>query len=236
MSSESSIEILVEKWRHAWEEGDLQTYIGCYHPDFKARGMNIQAWKEYKQDLFNRTPERQVKISDINVELNGSRALVTFKQHYQTKNYEGLGLKTFQLTNYLGNWAILEESYESFPTAVEPVEAEIRGFVENWRRAWEEGDFPTYISCYHPDFKTEKMDIQEWKIRKQELFRSSEKRNIQISDVEVEDNSSSAVVTFKQKYQAAKHQDLGLKTLHLRRHHNKWTILKENWQPLSGQG
>jgi capsular exopolysaccharide synthesis family protein len=236
LSSELSIEHFVEKWRRSWEEGDLQTYIGCYHPDFKARGMNIQAWKNYKQDLFKRTPERDVKISDIKVELDGSNAMVTFKQRYQTKNFESLGLKTFQLTNYQGNWAILEESYESLPAAVEPVKAEIQGFVENWRRAWEAGDFPTYIACYHPDFKTEKMDIQEWKIHKQDLFRSSEKRIIQISDVQVEDKGSSAVVTFKQKYQTAKHQDIGLKTLFLRGYQDKWTIYKETWQPLSGQG
>ncbi len=158
LSPESSIELLVEKWRRSWEEGDLQVYIGCYHPDFRARGMNIQAWKDYKQDLFNRTPERDVKISDIKVELNGSRAVVTFKQRYQTKNYKGLGLKTFQLTNYEGNWAILEESYESLPAVVEPVEVAIQGFVENWRRAWEEGNLPTYIACYHPQFETDEMD------------------------------------------------------------------------------
>jgi succinoglycan biosynthesis transport protein ExoP len=235
-SPESSIELLVEKWRRAWEEGDLQTYIGCYHPDFKSRGMNIQAWKEYKQDLFNRTPERDVKISDIKVELNGSRAVVTFKQSYQTKKYEGLGLKTFQLSNYQGNWAILEESYESLPAAAEPVEAEIRDFVENWRRAWEEGDLPTYLACYHTEFKTDEMDYQGWKNHKQDLFGRSAKRTVQISDVQVQDNGSRAVVTFKQKYQTAKHQDLGLKTLYLRRLQDSWTIFKEDWQPLSGQG
>jgi len=236
LSPQSSIELFVEKWRRSWEEGDLQAYIGCYHPDFEARGMNIQAWKDYKQDLFNRTPGRDIRISDIKVELNGSRAVVTFEQRYQTKNYKGLGLKTFQLTKYEGNWAILEESYESLPAVAEPVEVEILRFVENWRRSWEEGDLESYTDCYHPGFKTEKMDLQEWKIYKQDLFRRSEKRNIQISDMQIEPNGASAVVTFKQSYQTAKNRDVGLKTLHLRRHQEYWTIFKENWQPLSGQG
>ncbi len=236
LSPESSIEPFVEKWRRSWEEGDLQAYIGCYHPDFKARGMNIQAWKDYKQDLFDRTPERDVKISDIRVELNGSRALVTFRQRYQTKNYKGLGLKTFQLSNYEGNWAILEESYESLPAMTEPVEVEIQHFVENWRSSWEKGDFIGYIACYHQHFETDEMHYHAWKRYKQEIFGRSAKRNVQISDMQVQANGSNAVVTFTQSYQTANHRDLGTETLHLRYDDNRWTIVKENWQLLSGQG
>ena len=108
--------------------------------------------------------------------------------------------------------------------------------MENWRRAWEEGNLQTYTGCYHTDFKTEKMTIQEWKMYKRDLFSSSARRKVQINDTKIQTNGASAVVTFKQSYQTAKHQDVGLKTLHLRRHKNRWTILKENWQALSGQG
>jgi murein L,D-transpeptidase YafK len=235
-SAEASIENFVEKWRRSWEEGDVQTYIGCYHSGFTGRGMDIQAWKNYKQDIFKRTVEREVQLSEINIKLDGSIATVTFKQRYQTKNYEGYGLKTLQLANYQGNWSILDESYESLPAVVEPVDAEIQRFVENWRRAWEEGDLQTYTNCYDPGFRTEKMANHAWKSHKQGLFSRSAKRNVQISDMQVQANGSSAVVTFTQSYQAAKHRDVGIKTLHLRRHEDRWTILEETWQPYAGQG
>ncbi|MGD9167436.1 MAG: AAA family ATPase [Syntrophobacterales bacterium] len=235
-SAEASIGNFVEKWRRSWEEGDVQTYIGCYHSSFTARGMDIQAWKNYKQDIFNRTVERKVQLSDINIELDGSIATVTFKQRYETKNYRGYGLKTLQLTNYRGNWSILDESYESLPAAVEPTDAAIQRFVEHWRRAWEEGDLEIYTGCYHPDFKIGNMTTQEWKIYKQNLFSSTATRKVQINDIKIQANDASAVVTFKQRYQAAKHRDVGIKTLHLRRHEDRWNILEENWKPLSGQG
>jgi murein L,D-transpeptidase YafK len=234
--TEASIERFVEKWRHSWEEGDVQTYIGCYHSGFTARGMDIQAWKDYKQDLFNRTVKREVQVSDIKINLDGSIATVTFKQRYQTKNYEGYGLKTLQLANHKGNWSILDESYESLPAAVEPFEVSIQHFVENWRRAWEEGNVATYLACYHPQFETDDMDYNGWKSHKQNLFRRSAKRNVQISDMQIQANGSSAVVTFKQRYLTAKHRDVGLKTLQLRRQQDRWTILKENWQPIPAQG
>jgi murein L,D-transpeptidase YafK len=236
LSAESSIEDFVEKWRRSWEEGDVQAYINCYHPEFKARGMDIQEWENYKNDLFNRTPERDVQISDIKIDLDGALAKVTFKQRYQTKNYKGYGSKTLLLVNHQGNWSILDESYESLPAEIEPVEVEIQRFVENWRRSWEEGNLKTYIACYHPQFETEKMDFQDWKKHKRDLFARSAKRNVQISDMRIEPHGSSAVVTFKQRYQTVKHQDLGLKTLHMRRYRDNWTIFKEKWQPISGQG
>jgi capsular exopolysaccharide synthesis family protein len=112
-SPESSIEDFVEKWRRSWEDGDLQAHILCYHPNFKAYGMDIQAWKDYKREIFNRTPERDIKISDIEIQMQGRHAVVTFKQRYQTRNYKDFGLKMFQFTKNQGRWAILGESYES---------------------------------------------------------------------------------------------------------------------------
>lgn len=112
----------------------------------------------------------------------------------------------------------------------------IEHFVEKWRRSWEEGDVETYIGCYHAGFTSRGMDIQAWKSHKQRLFSRSAKRNVQLSDMQIQTNGSSAVVTFTQSYQAAKHLDVGLKTLTLRRHKDRWTILKETWQPLSGRG
>jgi murein L,D-transpeptidase YafK len=237
VSTEASIENFIEKWRRSWEEGDVQTYIGCYHSGFTARGMDIQAWKNYKQDIFKRTVDREVQLSDINIKLDGSIATVTFKQRYETENYKGYGLKTLQLANHQGNWSILDESYESLPAVVEPAEAAIQRFVEKWRRAWQQGDLQTYTGCYDPGFRTEKMDNQAWKSLKQRLFSRSAKRNVQISDMQIQANGYSAVVTFTQSYRTANHRDLGLKTLHIHHHDDdRWTILKETWQPLSGQG
>ena len=236
VSPESSIEAFLEKWRRAWEEGDIQSYIDCYHSGFTSRGMDIQAWEKYKKDLFSRTPGRVVQISDIEIKVDGAIATATFKQRYETKNYKGYGLKTLQLSYYKGNWSILDESYESLPPLAEPVEVAIERFLEKWRLAWEEGKLETYISCYDPEFETGKMDFQDWKNHKRYLFARSAKRNVQISNMQIEPKGSNAVVTFTQSYQTANHRDLGTKTLHLRYDKDRWTILKENWRPLPYQG
>jgi ketosteroid isomerase-like protein len=119
---------------------------------------------------------------------------------------------------------------------VEKDELAIQRLVEKWRLAWEEGDLQACIACYHPDYKRGGMDRSGWGKYLQNRFKSAAKRDIQLSDLHIQMNGSTAVVTFKQHYQTETYQDYGVKTLHLRRDRNHWTILEENWQPLSGQG
>jgi hypothetical protein len=70
----------------------------------------------------------------------------------------------------------------------------------------------------------------------QNRFERSAKRDLQLSDLRIQVNGSTAVVTFKQRYQTEKYQKHNLKTLHLRRELDHWTILKETVQPLGAQG
>jgi succinoglycan biosynthesis transport protein ExoP len=151
-----------------------------------------------------------------------------------TEEQPTVQVKVVAQTPVIENKAIVKQD----PVDSQGVTAEssIEHFIEKWRHSWEEGDFPSYVTCYHPEFETNDMDHNKWESYKRNLFKRSAKRNIQISDVKIEDNGSSAVVTFKQKYRTARHQDFGLKTLHLRQHEAHWTIFKEKWQPFSGQG
>jgi hypothetical protein len=80
------------------------------------------------------------------------------------------------------------------------------------------------------------MDRSGWGKYMQNRFESSARRDIQLRDLHIKVNGSAAVVTFKQHYQTETYQKYGLKTLHLRRDQNHWTIFGETVQPLSGQG
>jgi hypothetical protein len=118
------------------------------------------------------------------------------------------------------------------PKEAEPEEVSLRRFVEKWRLAWEQGDLPGYIACYHPDFKMRGMDLEGWERYKQELFKRETGRNVELSNINVDLKGSSAVVSFEQKYRTARHQDYGLKTLDLRRHNGEWAIYRESWKRL----
>ena len=112
----------------------------------------------------------------------------------------------------------------------------IQRLVERWRQAWEAGDTAAYVACYNPDFERAGMDRSGWEKYMRNRFEGSAKWDIQLSDLHITVSGSAAVVTFKQHYQTETYQKYGLKTLHLRRDQDHWTILKETVQPISGQG
>jgi len=82
-----SIQRLVERWQ-AWEAGDTAAYVACYNPDFERAGMDRSGWGKYMQNRFESSARRDIQLRDLHIKVNGSAAVVTFKQHYQTETYQ----------------------------------------------------------------------------------------------------------------------------------------------------
>jgi capsular exopolysaccharide synthesis family protein len=120
--------------------------------------------------------------------------------------------------------------------ALEPAELSIQQFVERWRQAWAEGNAPAYIACYHSTFERGGMTYNVWKAYVQDRFKRFDRRDIQLSDLRVQVDSPSALVTFKQQYHTETYRKYGLKTLRLQRDQGHWSILEETVQPLAAQG
>ena len=122
------------------------------------------------------------------------------------------------------------------PKENEEAKKSVELFVERWRLAWAKGDLSSYMACYHPQFRTQEMDLKGWQGYKKRLFQSSPGRTIQLAEITADLQGSTAVVVSKQTYSSETYRDFGLKTLHLRWHSGHWTIFKETWQPLPDLG
>jgi ketosteroid isomerase-like protein len=107
-----SIQQLVGRWRRAWEEGDASAYIACYHPDYKRSGMDRSGWGKYMQNRFEGSTKPDIQLSDLHIKVNGSTAVVTFKQHYQTETYQKSGVKTLHLRRDQNHWTIFGETVQ----------------------------------------------------------------------------------------------------------------------------
>ena len=109
---EGSVYLFVEDWRRAWEKGNLSKYLDCYHPQFKTGDMDLRGWKGYKQQLFHRSHDRVIQLTDIRWEVNGKRAVVVCKQEYRSDIHQDFGLKTLHLLRHGGQWTILRETWK----------------------------------------------------------------------------------------------------------------------------
>ena len=240
----------VEGWSQAWSQKDLDRYLSYYASDFSWGDLDLQGWRSRKAQLNKRYKIISVHFSDIRFFRQGKMVLATAEQIYRSDRFASAGLKQLYLVQNSEEWRILGEDWRKSgrravppiklaakpPTDRENEERSVYLFVEEWRRAWEEGTLSEYLACYHPRFKTAGMGLRGWKRHKEQLFHRSQDRVIQLTDIKLEVNGNRAVVVCKQEYRSHIHQDFGLKTLHLLWHGGQWTILKENWKPLTGEG
>jgi murein L,D-transpeptidase YafK len=113
--AQESLLRFVEKWRKSWEQGDLASYLGCYHPGFKGQGKGLRGWKLYKGQLFSRSSARTIELNDVKAEVNDSSAVVSFRQAYRSDTHQDYGIKTLRLRRHRGRWTIYRETWKPFP-------------------------------------------------------------------------------------------------------------------------
>jgi len=240
----------VEGWSQAWSTKDLDRYFSFYASDFTWGNLDLQGWRSRKAQLNNRYQIISVQFSDIRFFRQERMVLATAEQIYRSDRFSSAGLKHLYLVQNSEEWRILAEDWRKSGRRAPPLiklatqpasdreneEGSVYLFVEEWRRAWEEGLFPKYVACYHPRFEAGGMGLKDWKRYKEQLFNRSQDRVIQLTNIKLEVNGNRAVVVCKQKYRSSIHEDFGLKTLHLLRHDGQWTILRENWKSLNQEG
>lgn len=115
-----------------------------------------------------------------------------------------------------------------------PPSQDIRSFVELWRKAWEQKDLKTYMSCYDASFHSRGMGVKEWKKHRQDLNQEVRSLSVKLRDVKIKEGpGDSALVTFVQDYRADDYRDVGVKSIQLVKKGPQWKIKKEDWRPLN---
>ena len=250
----------IEGWSQAWSQKDLDRYMSYYASGFRWKNLDLRSWRQRKASLNKRYREISVQLSDVRLFRHGDAVTATAEMIYRSDRFASHGFKRLYLVQNSLEWRILGEEWRRSsrpvppplrvaakpakpmrvvskpPKPTESPEQSLHRFVQKWRRAWEKGDLPVYMACYHPRFKSQNMDRSAWKQYKKGLFKQSSERVVTLKDMNVKAHGPSARIVFKQEYSTERHQDFGQKTLRLRRHRGQWTILGETWKQLPDQG
>jgi hypothetical protein len=109
-SAEEDIKKLINKWRNAWQSGDMETYRSCYAPKFNAKGKNLDQWVSYKTKLQKRSKNINISIDDLIITLNDADiATAGFIQNYSSSILKDSGAKILRLVKIDNEWKISEE-------------------------------------------------------------------------------------------------------------------------------
>ena len=110
-SSTQAVTAAVQAWASAWAAKDMKAYLGAYDKSFDPPGRQSRAaWEKEREARIVGKSKISVKLSDINVSVQGDKATARFRQAYSADSLNVSSRKTLDLVHNNGRWTIVRES------------------------------------------------------------------------------------------------------------------------------
>ncbi len=127
---------------------------------------------------------------------------------------------------------VVQDALYLTKTTWERNRTDISQAVTKWSNAWKAKDFDAYISSYDTErfHDRSKGSYSSYKNYKKAVFSRPDKPNIKLEFISIMSNLDYAVVLLEQNYQSSVINDIGKKTLYLKKDANyEWKIVGELW-------
>lgn len=100
--------------------------------------------------------------------------------------------------------------------------------VNKWAQAWSDKNLDAYFSSYGASFKPAKgLSRKDWEEQRRDRIKKPSKISVELSNIRIESDDSSAKVKFKQLYRADSKPIRTSKTLLMKRDGENWYIVEE---------
>ncbi|WP_119967155.1 L,D-transpeptidase Cds6 family protein [Simplicispira lacusdiani] len=101
----------IQAWAAAWAAKDMKGYLGAYGKEFTPPGRQSRAaWEKERESRIVGKNRISVKLSDLQVTVNGNKATARFQQAYSADTLNVSSRKTLDLVQHQGRWTIVRES------------------------------------------------------------------------------------------------------------------------------
>jgi tetratricopeptide (TPR) repeat protein len=110
-NSSKEAESAVRAWASAWASKDVKGYLAAYGKDFDTPGsMKRSAWEDERRQRISSKSSISVKLDNLNVTVNGNKAVAKFRQDYKASGLAVSSHKTLDLIKVGERWQIVKES------------------------------------------------------------------------------------------------------------------------------
>jgi len=100
----------VHGWADAWSNKNVKSYLGFYAKDFAVPGKQSRtAWEKERTERIDKPGVIKISLSELDARVSGDKAIVRFKQNYQSANFKSASGKTLELALRNGRWQITQE-------------------------------------------------------------------------------------------------------------------------------
>jgi Flp pilus assembly protein TadD len=109
VAASGEYEQVVRNWATAWSKQDVNSYLAFYVDDYAPPGTKHEDWAELRKSRLTKPSFIRVNVSDFDVKMVNKKAVVTFKQRYESNLLNQVTSKTLVLQQIGGAWKIVEE-------------------------------------------------------------------------------------------------------------------------------
>jgi len=104
------VEAAVQAWAAAWSAKNMADYLGAYGKDFAVPGkQSRKAWEEERRLRIVGKASISVKVSELQVKVEGDKAVASFRQTYKADSLSVSGRKRLNLQKVGERWLIVNE-------------------------------------------------------------------------------------------------------------------------------
>jgi len=104
------VEAAVQAWAQAWASKNMAQYLAAYSKEFETPGKQSRsAWEEERRLRIVGKSSISVTLLDLEVTVQGDRAVAKFRQDYKADRLDLLSLKTLELARTGNRWLIVKE-------------------------------------------------------------------------------------------------------------------------------
>ena len=109
--ADKQVEAAVRAWADSWASKDMGTYLGSYGQNFNPAGQQSrQSWEADRRARIVGKSSISVKLSNLAINVNGSKATARFKQDYSADSLNVSSRKTLDMAKVGERWVIFKES------------------------------------------------------------------------------------------------------------------------------
>ena len=110
-AAEQAAQEAVLAWAKAWSAKDMVSYLAAYSKEFTPPGKQSRAaWEEDRRKRIVGKASISVKIDNLEVTVNGNKAVAKYRQQYRAGALSVSSRKTLQLLKTGDRWLIIKES------------------------------------------------------------------------------------------------------------------------------
>ena len=187
---------------------------------FRDKHRSERAWRQAQFEYLTESIRLNVALGKVDAE-----DILWIDKYFQNKEKIKVTNENKSTTNQQAPSSKIKEL-----SLRQQKEKTIREFINNWEKAWEEGDTEKYLSFYATSFQPEKgLSISEWQSQRKKRVIPEKNIKLNISDLDIDfiDGREGIQISFKQNYYTDNFSDQSRKELLIQSTNNGYEILSE---------